>query len=108
MHDVIVIGAGPAGSAAAYHACRRGLRVLLVDRVAFPRPTTCGDALVPRALAALARMGITDLPGHAVHAARFIHMPSGQDRRDDFEEHAGPRGLVVERALLDATLLDTA
>ena len=45
VSDVLVIGAGPAGSAAATVAARAGARVCLVDRAAFPRPKTCGDAI---------------------------------------------------------------
>ena len=44
-HDIIVVGSGPAGSAAACYAAREGYRVLLVDRATFPRDKTCGDAL---------------------------------------------------------------
>jgi len=58
--DVLVIGAGPAGSAAACVLSRAGWRVLLVDRHAFPRDKVCGDALIPDALAALGRLGLTD------------------------------------------------
>ncbi len=43
--DVLIIGAGPAGSATAIHAGRAGLRVLLMDASAFPRDKVCGDSL---------------------------------------------------------------
>lgn len=56
--DVLVIGAGPAGSAAACALARAGLRVLLVDRHAFPRDKVCGDALIPDALEAIQRLGL--------------------------------------------------
>src|SRR5690349_1033419 len=49
--DVLVIGAGPAGSAAAIAAARAGASVCLVDRARFPRPKTCGDAISNSALA---------------------------------------------------------
>jgi geranylgeranyl reductase family protein len=49
--DVAVVGAGPAGSAAAFHLARAGLRVALVDRARFPRAKVCGDGLTPCALA---------------------------------------------------------
>jgi geranylgeranyl reductase family protein len=58
--DVLVIGAGPAGAAAAITLARRGIDVLLVDKAAFPRNKVCGDALIPDALAALAALGLTD------------------------------------------------
>jgi geranylgeranyl reductase family protein len=56
--DVIVVGAGPGGSAAAYHLARHGLRVLLLEKTEFPREKVCGDGLTPRAVRQLVRMGI--------------------------------------------------
>ena len=57
-YDVAVIGAGPAGSAAAYFLARGGLRVALLDKFDFPRDKTCGDGLTPRALGVLDTMGV--------------------------------------------------
>jgi len=57
-YDVAVIGAGPAGSAAAYFLARGGLRVALLDKFDFPRDKTCGDGLTPRALEVLGSMGV--------------------------------------------------
>nr|WP_198424033.1 geranylgeranyl reductase family protein [Microlunatus antarcticus] len=56
--DVLVVGAGPAGSAAAAWAARHGLDVLLADAAAFPRDKACGDGLTPRAMAELERLGL--------------------------------------------------
>nr|WP_323380045.1 geranylgeranyl reductase family protein [Streptomyces alkaliphilus] len=56
--DVIVVGAGPGGSAAAYHLARSGLDVLLLEKTAFPREKVCGDGLTPRATKQLVAMGI--------------------------------------------------
>ena len=56
--DVLVVGAGPAGSAAAYHLARHGVDVLMVDKARFPREKVCGDGLTPRAVAALQRAGV--------------------------------------------------
>ncbi len=58
--DVAIIGAGPAGSSAAYFLARAGFKVLLLDKATFPRDKTCGDGLIPRALPILAEMGILD------------------------------------------------
>jgi geranylgeranyl reductase family protein len=60
--DVIVVGAGPGGSAAAYHMARHGLRVLLLEKAEFPREKVCGDGLTPRAVKQLVKMGITTDP----------------------------------------------
>ena len=56
--DVIVVGAGPGGSATAYHLARHGVRVLLLEKTEFPREKVCGDGLTPRAVRQLIRMGV--------------------------------------------------
>lgn len=56
--EVLVVGAGPAGSACAQMLARTGLDVLLVDEHDFPRDKVCGDGLIPDALAALRRLGV--------------------------------------------------
>jgi menaquinone-9 beta-reductase len=58
--DVLVVGAGPAGSAAATALARAGKDVVLVDQRSFPREKVCGDGLIPDAHAALARLGVLD------------------------------------------------
>jgi flavin-dependent dehydrogenase len=55
--DAIVVGAGPAGSATAYHLAKAGRRVLLLEKSAFPRDKICGDGLTPRAVKQLGLMG---------------------------------------------------
>ena len=56
--DVIVVGAGPAGSATAYYLAQGGLDVLLLEKSRFPREKVCGDGLTPRGVKALVGMGI--------------------------------------------------
>ncbi|MGB0436539.1 MAG: menaquinone reductase [Mycobacterium sp.] len=56
--DVVVIGAGPAGSSAAAWAARSGRDVLVIDSARFPRDKACGDGLTPRAIAELRRLGL--------------------------------------------------
>ncbi|MGH3675315.1 MAG: menaquinone reductase [Mycobacterium sp.] len=56
--DVVVVGAGPAGSAAAAWAARAGRDVSVIDSAQFPRDKACGDGLTPRAVAELERLGL--------------------------------------------------
>lgn len=56
--DVIVVGAGPAGSATAHYLASAGLDVLLLEKAAFPREKVCGDGLTPRAVRELVAMGV--------------------------------------------------
>jgi flavin-dependent dehydrogenase len=74
--DVAVIGAGPAGAAAAIQLARRGWQILLVDQASFPRPKVCGEALGPAAAQLLDDLGVWPdaraagawpLPGLVIH-----------------------------------------
>jgi len=56
--DVIVVGAGPAGSTTAFHLAQHGLDVLLLEKTSFPREKVCGDGLTPRAVKQLIDMGV--------------------------------------------------
>ncbi|MGX5655147.1 FAD-dependent oxidoreductase, partial [Geodermatophilus nigrescens] len=86
--DVLVVGAGPAGSAAAAWAARAGHDVVLADAAVFPRDKTCGDGLTPRAVAEVFHLGVGDwVRGHArnrgLRAAGFgrtweLPWPGGQ------------------------------
>jgi menaquinone-9 beta-reductase len=56
--DVIVVGAGPSGSTAAFYLAQAGLNVLLIEKSRFPRDKVCGDGLTPRAVKSLIAMGV--------------------------------------------------
>jgi geranylgeranyl reductase family protein len=72
--DVLVVGAGPAGSAAAAWSARAGLDTLLVDAAVFPRDKTCGDGLTPRAIHELQLLGLEDwLRAHTVNRGLRAH-----------------------------------
>ncbi len=72
--DVLVVGAGPAGSAAAAWSARAGLDTLLVDAAEFPRDKTCGDGLTPRAIAELDRLGLNEwVRSHTVNHGLRAH-----------------------------------
>ena len=64
--EVAVVGAGPAGSAAAAWAARAGHDVLVIDAAEFPRDKTCGDGLTPRAVAELRLLGLGDWLGRHI------------------------------------------
>jgi geranylgeranyl reductase family protein len=107
--DVLVVGAGPSGSAAAAWAARGGADVLLADAATFPRDKPCGDGLTPRAVHELRHLGLGDwLSGFAVNrglrAAGFgqtlyLPWPGGS-----LPVHGG----AVPRTVLDATIRDVA
>jgi hypothetical protein len=66
--DVVVVGAGPAGSAAAAWAARAGRDVLVIDSAQFPRDKACGDGLTPRAIAEMQFLGLGPwLEGRIAH-----------------------------------------
>ncbi len=72
--DVLVVGAGPAGSAAAAWAARAGLDVVIADAAVFPRDKTCGDGLTPRAVHELQLLGLEDwLRAHTVNQGLRAH-----------------------------------
>src|SRR5579875_993424 len=73
--DVIVVGAGPAGSTTAYHLAQAGLDVVVLEKAAFPREKVCGDGLTPRAVKQLIAMGIETSPAEGWiknHGLRII------------------------------------
>jgi len=57
-HEVLVVGGGPSGAAAAYWLASAGHDVLVVEKKTFPREKTCGDGLTPRAVRQLHDMGL--------------------------------------------------
>ncbi len=78
--EVVVVGAGPAGSAMAYYLAQAGRDVLLVDKAGFPRDKTCGDGLTPRALGVLRHMGVLEqiaAAGCRIGAVR-LYAPNGR------------------------------
>jgi len=108
MHDAVVVGAGPGGSATAHFLSRRGLDVLLLDRADFPRDKTCGDGLTPRALRVLDQMGIlaeVERRGCRVGAYEVV-APNGRATSAAITAEHG--ALVVPRRELDEIILHRA
>ena len=109
--DVIVVGAGPAGCAAAITAARAGLDVLLVDKApAFPRPKACGDALTPRAVAALSGLGLVPPPGWHKTYGMALYGERDEPHTFDWPATSGlpTFAYTVKRSELDGFLLDAA
>ena len=107
--DVLVVGAGPAGSAAATWLARAGVDVVLTDMAAFPRDKTCGDGLTPRAVEELVRLGLEDwLRAHPVNHGLRAH-GFGQTLRLPWPGGSLPDwGSAVARTELDDHLRTTA
>jgi len=105
--DVVVVGGGPAGAAAALAAVGTGARVLVLDRADFPRDKVCGDAVAPEAFDVLAGlgMGVTALTeGYPPVPRLSLRSPGGA-----VVERAPARpAFVIPREVLDARLLAAA
>jgi flavin-dependent dehydrogenase len=101
--DAVVVGGSVAGATAARELARRGLRVALVERAAFPRFKACGEGLLPHGLAALRESGI-EVEGARVRGLRFVS-PSGATAEADFPSG---HGIVVRRDRFDAQLFRAA
>jgi geranylgeranyl reductase family protein len=104
--DVIVVGAGPAGSTTAYHLAQSGVDVLLLEKASFPRDKVCGDGLTPRAVKQLIRLGIDlDAPGWTRNKGLRI-IGAGHRLELPWPELASfpPYGMVRTRTDLDELL----
>ncbi|MGL4831250.1 MAG: geranylgeranyl reductase family protein [Propionibacteriaceae bacterium] len=76
--DVIVVGAGPGGSATATHLAKRGLSVLLLEKTKFPREKVCGDGLTPRSVRELTRLGIDTSEAAGWHHIKGLRIYGGK------------------------------
>ena len=100
--DLVVVGAGPAGSAAAIAAQRAGLRTLLLDAQGPRRDKTCGDGLTPRAVDTLHRLGL-DVPAYRNRGLK-LHGFGG----DVVAPWPRGEGSASPRSTFDAMLVDAA
>ena len=111
-YDVVIVGAGPGGSAAACALSSRGFNVLLLDREYFPREKTCGDGIAPRAVHALYRLGLRDeMEGRFLRTSgiRFYATRGGlTEVRYPMGSRFPDHGYVAPRRELDHILLRRA
>ena len=110
-YDLVVVGAGPGGSATAHYASRAGLETLLLDRQEFPRDKPCGDGLMPHAASEVSLMGLGDWleePHHGKFSGFSIYTRTAYLRQGLPPSLNGPRGYVVRREETDAKLLERA
>ncbi len=108
--DIVVVGAGPAGAAAATVLARAGREVTVFDKAIFPRDKCCGDGLTTLALRELEALGFEP---SAVESWRFVdevvvHGPRGRETRYPLPIERGLHAAVARRVDLDAALVEGA
>jgi geranylgeranyl reductase family protein len=126
LAEVLIVGGGPAGAAAAAVLSRAGVSTLVLERLVYPRPKTCGDVIDPAAVHQLAHLGVraADLEGadlldgiesHRVQSRRrgpFSPRFEPQHLRNQRNWPVGPTGLreaySIRRDRLDQQLIANA
>ena len=114
IYDLIIIGAGPAGSAAVLYAKKHGLKTLLLEKASFPRDKICGDAISGKSMGVLGDLGLLEdvqkLPGSIIDSFGFgspngkmIEIPISDKERGEL-----PKGLVIQRKIFDEFLFNKA
>ena len=115
MYDVIIVGAGPAGSTAALYAHRLGLNCILLDKAVFPRDKICGDALSGKSVRLMRELnlleGVEELEGSEINRITF-----GSPSHSQFDVHLKgnknndyiTKGYVVPRKIFDNFLFKKA
>lgn len=114
--DAIIVGGGPAGSAAGWALARKGIRVALVERASFPREKVCGDFVEPAGLRILEAMGCSsalDLDKRMPITRNRVYFGPRMPYAGDIPYYDGmhgmpPHGFIIPRDQLDTVLLDNA
>src|SRR5262249_43925293 len=112
VSDVIVVGAGPAGSALACLLAARGINTLLIEEKRMPREKLCGAFITPECFPTLARLGAMDqvlgAGAHTISELRLV-APSGRGVTASISAISrGERALSLSRSRLDSILFDGA
>ncbi len=108
--DVVVVGAGPAGAAAAIELAQAGRRVVVVDKATFPRDKICGDGLTTGALRLLEDLGVEPstvgswMPVHDIH----VGGPNGHTVTFPLPRGRGQYAVVARRVDVDHALVERA
>ena len=110
MLDLLIIGAGPAGSAAAIEAERAGLKALTIDKAVFPRDKCCGDGLTAGALRHLDALGLDPSTVPSWQPVSDVHVagPNGTVRVFPLPKANGMFAVITRRSELDAALVGRA
>jgi geranylgeranyl reductase family protein len=110
QREIVVVGGGPAGTAAAITAARAGRQVTLIDKARFPRDKCCGDGLTAGALRLVEHLGLdpADVPSWQVVDDVIVRSPSGREGRFPLLRDDGQFAVVARRRELDAAMLDLA
>ena len=114
-YDIIIVGAGPAGTSAALYADRLGLKTIILDKSTFPRDKICGDALSGKSVKYMRELGVLDevpkLRGSTIRRITFgspshkqfdIHLSNPQNTGNIKE------GYVIPREIFDNFLFEKA
>jgi geranylgeranyl reductase family protein len=107
--DVLIVGGGPAGAAAAIQLGRAGHDVVIVERGGHGRSKVCGELVTPRAVAAIDRLGVGSMePFHKIERVRLTSQRDSTAIAWPSHDDYGQLGYVVARTEFDQLIVDTA
>tara|TARA_B100000029_G_scaffold222301_2_gene220086 strand:- start:14848 stop:16062 length:1215 start_codon:yes stop_codon:yes gene_type:complete len=115
MYDVVIVGAGPAGTTAALYAHRLGLKCILLDKAVFPRDKICGDALSGKCVRIMRDLDILDEVGQ-LEGSEINRITFGSPKNKKFDVHLKgtstndniTTGFVIPREIFDNYLFEKA
>jgi menaquinone-9 beta-reductase len=108
QRDLLIIGGGPAGSAAAIRAARAGLKVTVFEKGPHGRDKVCGDGLTPRAVAALQALDIDISSAHRIDGLRMIAGAKSRELLWPTTDRFPNYGAVWPRRTFDTYLINLA